>query len=182
MEQLIQSSIDAINNYAQDEIAELLAEIQVQRFKNQGEFLDHKKWADNDNQKRLYSISVQKDKGRNSPLIDTGRLMKQMTSKENWSKELKKESNGLKSKFSIPTQENFNDPVYNKLDEGFIADPYTSIRGNRIFWAKKKDKQGVPVGKGAYVPSRPFKDTSETDINWVAQQLAKKLKEKFSHG
>ena len=29
------------------------------------------------------------------------------------------------------------------------------------------------------VKARPFKDTSETDVTWVAQQLAKKLKEKI---
>lgn len=178
----VMATIEEINEFAQEQIAELLAYIQEQRFKNQGEFLDHEKWEDNDNLERMYSVSVQTDKGRNSPLIDTGRLMKQMTSVSNWEKEVKKQQNGLQTKFNIPTREHFNDPIYDKLDKGFHADPYTSIRGNRVFWAKRKDKNGNPIGKGANVPARPFKDTSETDIAWVTQQLTQRIQARFGNG
>jgi hypothetical protein len=178
MEQLIQSSINAINEYAQDEIAELLAEIQVQRFKNQGKFLDHEKWVNNGklgiiepnlkaNPKQNKSVAWHKY--NRSPLIDSGELKKEMTSVSNWDKEIKLQKQGLNQKFVIPQTESFSNPKYDKHNIG----------GSGGMWNSTKTKELVSVKK---VAKRPFKDTSETDISWVAQQLAKKLKEKFSNG
>jgi hypothetical protein len=179
MEQLIQNSIDAINEYAQEEIPELLAEIQVQRFKNQGEFLDHKKWDPNgslyikiNNKKRNpeHNSMVSWHKYNRPPLIDTGHLVKEMIDSKNWKKEVKLQKQGLNQKFVIPQTESFSDPKYDKQNEG-SAETQT--------WKSSRTGESVSVGG---VPARPFKDTSKTDITWVAQQLSKKLNEKFSNG
>lgn len=162
MEQLIQSSIDAINEYAQDEIAELLAEIQVQRFKNQGEFLDHKKWENNPK-------DISYEKFYRKPLIQTGELKREMTNKSNWNKEVKLQKQGLKQQFVIPQTESFSNPKYDKQNTGGVGGSWKGLRTGKDMSVEN-------------VKARPFKSTSETDIIWVAQQLAKKLKEKFSNG
>lgn len=164
MEQLIQSSIDAINEYAQEQISELLAEFEKNLFKAKGAFNGRDEWEEN-------ALQVQEDKGNDNPLVDTGELRREMTNSKNWKDEISSYKTKNKAHFFIPEEENFNNPKYNKLQTGFSGDPYISPRGKLMF-----------SPKGFEAPARPFKDIRPQDVTWVAQQLAKKLKGKFSNG
>jgi hypothetical protein len=156
------ATIKEINEFAEEQIAELLVEIQKQRFKNQGKFLDHEKWENNPKH-------IAYEKFYRKPLIQTGELKKEMTSITNWGKEVKKQQSGLQTKFSIPTTENFSDPKYNKQDIGETGGQWKGLRTGKDMSVKN-------------VKKRPFKDTSKTDIAWVKQQLTQRIQAKFANG
>lgn len=141
-----------ISDIATEETPKIIAELEVERFKNQGEFNDHSKWADN-------SPQVTKDKGRNDPLVDSGALKSELTNASNWKLKSRLDTDSLT--ISIPDEEDFTDSKYNILDTGGKTNPYTSARGNKVNIKS--------------VPARPFKSISNQDVEWIAEELAKVL-------
>lgn len=145
----IDKIIQRIKNYAESDVQNLIVELQQKRFANQGAFNDNKKWEDN-------SSTVQRDKGRNEPLVDTGALKKSLTTKSNWDLKPHKQQNSLK--LTIPETERFTDSKYDKLQTGTEkSQSYISTRGNKVF------VNGLP--------ERNFKDLSDQDAEWIVNEL-----------
>src|ERR1700761_3238445 len=137
-----------IVQFCEQETQKLIAELQNKRFENQGAFNGHAKWVDNDNSPHRFSMSVQKDKGRNQPLVDNGNLQNSLESPSNWN--LSPQFNGTNLTLNVPDREQFTEPKYDILDTGGKVNPYISPRGNSI--------------NLHYVPARPFKDISAQDM------------------
>lgn len=155
-------------------IQELIVELQKNRFENQGQFNDNPKWNDNQSGVKkgykkfnndLYPRkTVQQDKGRNQPLVDSGRLKSQLENPANW--DLKAEFNNGKLNLRIPEVENFTSPEYDILETDHHVDGYISKKGNFI----------GPLD----VPARSFKHISDADIEWLLSNLVTSISSKFN--
>lgn len=138
-------------------VQELIADFQDKRFNNQGQINGHARWYDN-------SPQVIKDKGRNKPLIDSGNLLKEMTTPDNWNVETIFTGNALT--FSIPEQADFTSSKYDILQTGGKVDSYVSPRKNYINIKS--------------VGARDFKSLTSQDIDLITEQLALKIQEEFA--
>ncbi len=161
----VNSLIGQIIQFCVGETQELIADLEQERFKNNGEFNGHKKWADNQSRKHpLAEKSVQEDKGFNKPLYDTGNLYKELSTPGNW--DVKPQINKNTLKLTVPSRENFTDSKYDKLDVGVDHfTMYRSIRGNLVAMDS--------------IPARPFKDISDQDAEWIANKLAQAIENQF---
>ncbi len=157
-----QDFIDSIMDFCEGILPEIVAEFERKRFENQGEFNGHEKWDNN-------NPEVIKDKGRNEPLIDSGRLKREITDPYNWGVAIISKKDKMSLTLSIPDTESFTDQKYNKLDEGFVTGEYVSPRGNVVF----KNRRNVTV------PARPFRDLTAQDINWIKNRLIEEIKKEY---
>lgn len=162
-----------LGEFCQITIQNLIAELEVNRFKSQGKFNDHQEWKDNQagerqgnarfNGKYYPSKTVQQDKGRNEPLVDQGNLRNELETPQNWDLNLEKDSNSLK--YTISNEEKFTDKKYDILEFDHKGEPYLSPRGNVVHLGD--------------IPGRPFKAFSDIDISWIVEKLAKAIEEKY---
>ncbi len=153
----LQNIIGQIMHFCVEETQELIADLEHERFRHNGEFNGHARWADN-------SYDVQKDKGFNKPLYDTGNLYGKLSKPTNW--DLKPTIGNNTLKLTVPERENFTDKKYDKLDTGGKSAGYVSPRGNLM--------------KPRNLPARPFKDISNQDVDWIVDKLAQGIEDKFS--
>ncbi len=158
--------IQQISIFAEKETQILIAELEAKRFENQGSYNGHEKWKDNQYWRHpTADASVQEDKGRNDPLVDTGYLKNKLTTADNWKLNPKLSKNNLR--LTIEDRETFTDSKYNKLDTGvdhYVK--YKSIRGNIVAMD--------------HIPARPFRNLSAQDINLITAQLTESIKKEFS--
>ena len=153
----INQIIQQIIELCEKETPVIITELQQERFGHQGAFNGHEKWKDN-------SLLVQKDKGINQPLVDSGNLEKQLSTASNWDLQPKMSGNTLK--LTVPKTENFTDAKYDILDSGGKTSPYLSPRGN---WMSINS-----------VPVRPFKDLSDQDADWIVKKLVQSIIGEFA--
>lgn len=167
--------VEDLNKFCKEEVGDLLARLQELRFKNQGDFNGNERWEDNQsinrppyayyNGKKYPFKNVQKDKGRNEPLVDSGHLKNELTNPANWKVEAKFNNNKLT--LSFPDKESFTESKYDKLDTGYQGlVEYISPRGNYV-----RIDQGIPA--------RPFKSISAQDVQWIRDQLLESLKRRY---
>lgn len=149
--------IQDLTEFCQIVVPQILANLQEQRFKNQGQFNDNPRWQDNDDR-------VVDDKGFNAPLYDTGELYQQLTNPSNW--KIKARSSNSKIIVEVPDEEDFTPSKYDVLDEGGYVAPWHGHSGNI-----------EPPIKS--VPARPFKKISAQDVQWIRDQLVKAIQERY---
>lgn len=154
----IQDFVKELAAFIEAETQWIITDLQKLRFKNQGAFNGHERWVDN-------RADVKFEKFDKLPLIDTGELLAELTNPANW--DLKTTISGNKIRLTIPDRENFTDPKYDKLDTGGSGDTYIGERtGKKI--------------KINEIPARPFKDISAEDVDWIVQQLEKRIRDRYS--
>ena len=149
--------IQEIAKFAETETQNIIAELQANRFQNDGAFNGHATWKNN-------HPLVAEEKGFNKPLVETGELRKELTTADNWDLNPKLTKNQLT--LSIADRENFTDSKYDKLDIGGITSPYKGRRTGKM----------VNINS---VPARPFKDLSSQDMQWITNKLEDAIRLKF---
>jgi hypothetical protein len=153
----LQQFITEIMIFCEKETQKIIAELQWNRFENDGQFNDNERWQGN-------SPKVIKDKGFDIPLQDTGHLRSELENPENW--DLKPKATKTILTLTIPETEHFTESKYDVLQTGGNVDPYVSVRGNKI------NIQSVPA--------RNFKNLSATDMKWIEDKLVQAIIRKFT--
>jgi len=148
---------EQIKQFCIDTTPEILAQLQKERFDNQGDFNGNDRWDDN-------ALDVIADKGRDEPLVDTGNLRGELESASNWDLSPVSSDNSLS--LTIPEEENFTDSKYDKLQDGGYSESYISPRGTRI--------------RAKSLPARNFKKLSHQDATWVVEKLVLAIKGRFA--
>lgn len=151
------SKIAEIKEFCITATQEAIAELQQQRFANQGAFNDNEEWADN-------SKLVVQDKGFNEPLVDSGDLQRDLTTPGHWDLNPISRKNSLT--MTIPEEEDFTESKYDQLQDGGRSDPYTSPRGKKM--------------PSFNLPARNFKKLSQADAEWVVKRLVQALERRFA--
>jgi hypothetical protein len=149
--------IKVIAAFAEKETQSIIAQLQAQRFENDGAFNGHPEWERN-------SGKVAKEKGFDKPLYDSGELEHELETDSNWKLAPKFSGNTLT--LSVPDREQFTDSKYDVLDTGGEVEPYKGRRtGNWINIFS--------------VPARPFKDITAQDMEWIKEMLVLAIIRKF---
>lgn len=157
-EKVLISKMLQIAAFCNQETQKIIAELELLRFNRNGAFNGHEEWDYN-------SPKVIKDKGFDKPLIDSGNLRKELSTPKNWDLNPKFDGNTLT--LTIPENEHFTDPKYDKLEHEQGAVQYTSRRGKKISLSG--------------VPARKFKDFSQQDIQWIVTKLTQAIIRKFAN-
>ena len=153
----LQNFIKQIMQFCEAETKLIIAELQHNRFENDGQFNDNERWQDN-------SPKVIKDKGFDIPLQDSGHLRDELMNPDNW--DLRPQVNDLTLTLTVPDTEDFTESKYDVLQTGGEIDPYISPRGKAI--------------NITAVPARNFKNLSALDIEWIRNKLIDAIRREYT--
>jgi phage gpG-like protein len=158
-QEYIEQWTNEFNEWLSEIIPWMLSSFEKERFAKRGQINAHPEWASNEQKYWTH------EKDGNMPLVDTGELYGEVTSRDNFKKAVTGVFSGLRSTFKIPDKIDWEDQKYAKHLTGFKADFYGRKTGDHY---------------GMHVPARDFASIDQTDIDVIVQKLIDLIKSRYT--